>query len=205
MGGSVAGARQLVLGHLILFSLLGMSVVGGALLNERRWHTFDRLRATPARTVELLAGKALPILLFLLVQQAVVLGLGVAVLDLRVASFPLLVLADLVWAVTVLCLGTAVAVLVRSFAQLSAVIDIGASIVVGLGGGLVPLTALPHWAQTIAPVWPAYWAMRSLTAAVTGDTAATMTGCAVLGGIAALAAAVAGVRLARGWGRETLL
>jgi ABC-2 type transport system permease protein len=200
-----AAARQLVLGHLILFTMLGMSIVGTAILNERRWHTFDRLRATPARTPELLAGKAVPILLFILGQQAVVLGLGIAVLDLRVASFPLLVLADLIWAVTVLCLGAAIAVLVRSFAQLSAVVDIGASIAVGLGGGLVPLSAMPQWAQAIAPVWPAYWAMEGLRSAATGDAAAVLTSCAALGGVATLAAAVAGVRLARGWGRETLL
>jgi ABC-2 type transport system permease protein len=205
MDDAAAGARQLVLGQLILFSLLGMSIVGTAILNERRWRTFDRLRATPARALELLAGKAVPILLFILAQQAVVLGLGIAVLDLRVASYPLLVLADLVWALTVLCLGAAVAVLVRSFAQLSAVVDIGASVAVGLGGGLVPMTAMPQWAQAIAPVWPAYWAMESLRGAVIGDTAAVMTSCAVLGGVGALAAAAAGIRLAHGWGRETLL
>jgi ABC-2 type transport system permease protein len=205
MDDPAAGVRQLVLGHLILFSLLGMSIVGTAILNERRWRTFDRLRATPALALELLAGKAVPILLFILAQQAVVLGLGIAVLDLRVASYPLLALADVVWALTVLCLGAAVAVLVRSFAQLSAVVDIGASIAVGLGGGLVPRAAMPQWAQATAPVWPAYWAMESLRNAVIGNPTAVLTNCAVLGGVATLATAVAGIRLARGWGRETLL
>jgi ABC-2 type transport system permease protein len=205
MGDQARGITQLVLGQLVLFSMLGMSVVGTAILNERKWGTFDRLRATPARTPELLVGKSIPILLFIFLQQAVVLVLGVAVLHLRVASYGLLLLADTVWAVTVFCIGAAVAMLVSSFAQLSAVIDIGASILVGLGGGLAPVTAMPPWAQDIAPIWPAYWAIEGLRSAVNGDPRTTLASSAVLACIAALAAALAGLRLARGWGRNTLL
>lgn len=205
MGDPTRGTTQLVLGHLVLFSLLGMSIVGTAILNERKWGTFDRLRATPARIPELLAGKSIPILLFILAQQAAILVVGTAVLGLHVANYGLLLLADLVWALTVFCLGAAVAMLVRSFAQLSAVIDIGASIMVGLGGGLVPIAAMPHWMQTLAPALPAYWAMNSLRGAVNGDLGTTLASSAVLAGIAAAAATIAGMRLARGWGRNTLL
>lgn len=205
MGDQALGTTQVVLGHLVLFSLLGMSIVGTAILTERRWYTFDRLRATPARVPELLAGKAIPILLFLMLQQVVVLGLGIVVLGVHVADFGLLALAAFVWTVTVLCVGAAIAMLVKSYAQLTAVIDIGASIMAGLGGALVPLAATPGWAQAIAPVWPAYWAMRSLRGAVHGDLRTTVLASAVLLGIAALSATIAGLRLARGWGRNPLL
>jgi ABC-2 type transport system permease protein len=205
MGDRVGGAIQLVLGHLVLFSLLGMSIVGTSILTERRWCTFDRLRASPARAPELLAGKAIPILGFLLLQQAVVLSLGVMVLGVRVSNYGLLLVADLVWALTVLCIGAALAVLVNSFAQLSATIDIGSTVVAGLSGALVPLATMPSWAQTIAPIWPAYWAMTSLRSAVDGDPYGTLASSAVLGCIAAGAATIAAVRLARGWGRNTLL
>ena len=58
--GVQAGTVQVVTGMLVMFSLLALSVVGTAILTERTWRTWDRLRATPARSGELLATKALP-------------------------------------------------------------------------------------------------------------------------------------------------
>lgn len=205
MGDQEAGATQVVLAELVLFSLLGMSIVGTSILTERRWRTFDRLRATPARVPELLAGKAIPILGFLLLQQAVILTLGVTVLGVRVADYGLLLLAEVTWALTVLCIGAAIATLVSSFAQLTAAVDIGATILAGLSGALVPLHAMPGWAQAIAPAWPAYWAMRALRGAVNGNPQHTLTSAAVIAGIAVIAAVIAAVQLARGWGRDALI
>jgi ABC-2 type transport system permease protein len=205
MGDRTEGTVQVVVGYLVLFSLLGTSIAGNAILADRKWNTFERLRVSPARPAELLAGKAIPILGFILAQQVVLFGLGIAILRLPVASYPLLILTDLVWAITVLCLGAAIAMLVKSYAQLSAVIDIGASIGTALGGGLVPLSAMPDWSRTIAPISPAYWAFRGLRGALTGGTTAALGSAGVLAGIAALSAIVAGRRLSRGWGRATLL
>ena len=52
---------------------------GTAILADRKWNTFDRLRASAAHPAELLAGKAIPILGFILLQQTVLLALGIAV------------------------------------------------------------------------------------------------------------------------------
>jgi ABC-2 type transport system permease protein len=205
LGGQARGTTQTVIGMLVMFSLLGMSVVGNAVLSERTWHTLDRLRATPAGPVELLTGKAVPVLLLVVLQQAVVLGLGVGALGLRVASYGLLALAVGAWAVALLCIGSAIAMLVRSHAELSAVMDIGSMVFTCVGGALVPLAAMPGWAQAIAPASPGYWAMRGLRAALAGDAHTTLTSTAVLAGVAALAGTVAGLRLVRGWGRSSLL
>lgn len=205
MGDRARGTTQVVLGELVMFSLLGMSIVGASILTERRWSTFDRLRATPARAPELLAGKAIPVLLFVLIQQAVILGLGIIVLGVQVDNYPLLLVADLVWAMTVLCLGAAIAMMVNSLAQFTAVIDIGATVLAGLSGALVPIAAMPGWAQATAPLWPGYWAMNSLRGAVEGNVRATFVSSAVLAALALVAATIAGHRLARGWGRNTLL
>jgi ABC-2 type transport system permease protein len=205
IGDGARGTAQVVLGQLVMFSLLGTSVVGSSILTERRWNTLDRLRATPAGVPELLAGKAVPVMGFLLLQQAVLLALGVAVLGLEVADPALLLLAGVVWAATVLCTGAAVATTVGSLAQFSAVVDVGSTVVAGLSGALVPLAAMPEWARAIAPVWPGYWAMEGLRSAVDGDRDATLVAVAVLLAFAAAAAAVAAVRLRRGWGRSTLL
>ena len=43
------GTARAVTGMLVLFSLMGLSIVGGSLLTERAWHTLDRVRVTPAR------------------------------------------------------------------------------------------------------------------------------------------------------------
>ena len=75
--GVQAGTVQVVTGMLVMFSLLALSVVGTAILTERTWGTWDRLRATPVRSGELLATKALPGFGMLAVQQAEVLLFGV--------------------------------------------------------------------------------------------------------------------------------
>ena len=205
LGGPVRGTTQVVVGMLVMFSLLGVSVVGNSVLTERSWHTLDRLRATPARPIELLVGKALPALLLVLLQQAVVLGLGIGALGLRVASAGLLAAAMLAWAFALLGIGAAVAVMVRSPAELSAATDIGSMIFTCFGGALIPLAAMPGWAHAVAPFSPAYWGMRGLSAALAGDGRGTLTAVAILAAVAVLAAAVAGRRLARGWGRGHLI
>jgi ABC-2 type transport system permease protein len=203
LGGPVRGTAQAVVGMLVMFSLLGMSVAGNAVLTERTWHTLDRARATAARPVELLLGKAVPVLLLVLLQQAVLLALGVGVLGLRVASFGLLTLAVVSWAVALLCVGSALAMLVRSHTELSAVTDIGAMVCTCFGGALVPLAAMPDWARKVAPASPGYWAMRALTSALSGDSGGVVGSVAVLTGAATVAATFAAVRLARGWGRRS--
>ena len=205
LGNQSLGTVQVVLGNLVMFSLLGMSIVGASILTERRWSTFDRLRATPARTPELLAGKAIPVLVFLLLQQAMLLALGAAVFDLQLHNLGLLVVAELAWTLTVLCMGAAIAMSVNSLAQFTAVVDIGATVLAGLSGALVPMSAMPGWAQASAPIWPGYWAMHGLRGAVNGDFRVTVVSSAVLACIAVVAAAIASHRLARGWGRNTLL
>jgi ABC-2 type transport system permease protein len=204
-GSRSAGAGQAVAGMLVLFSLLALSLVGTAILAERSWHTWDRLRSTPARPLELLLGKAVPALTTLVVQQVLVLGFGALVLDLRVPDLGLLAGAVAVWSVTLLCIGAALGTLARSPAELSAMQDIGSFLCTGLGGALVPLAAMPGWARQLAPASPAYWAMRAIGGALTGRAATALPAFAVLGGIAALAAALAGWRINRGWSRSIRL
>ena len=199
--GASAGTEQAVAGILVTFSLLGMSIVGSAVLVERAWHTADRLRSSPATAADLLIGKAAPTLALLVVQQAVILGYGRLALGLRLTS-PMLVAATvLVWAVVLLCIGGLLGTLARSGSGLSAMVDIGSLLCTGLGGAFVPLSLLPGWAHTIAPTSPGYWAMRAMRAAMTGDTVGAATGWLALAGFAALAVCAAAVRLRRGWGR----
>jgi ABC-2 type transport system permease protein len=193
------GAVQAVCGQLVLFSTLSLQIVGVSLLAERAWRTWEMLRATPATAAELLIGKAVPVLAVLLLQQAVVIGYGVGVVGLSVTGPPfLLLLALLVWSVTLLAAGSLLATLVRSHSQLAVLTDIGAIALSTLGGALLPLSMMPSIAQHAAPASPGYWAISMLKAAIRGDAAGTLRPAAILVAIAIAAGTIASLRLRRG-------
>ena len=180
--------------------------------------SFQRIRLLQIRRLDLLGGeytlRNYDLLLnsseFLTAARTTLLysvfgTLGAIVLGLKIADPALLLLACLTWAATILCMGAAIAMTVKSLAQFSAVVDIGSTIVAGLSGALVPLSAMPDWARTIAPLWPGYWAMEGLRSAVEGNRHATLVAIAVLLAFATVGAVIAATRLRHGWGRNTLL
>jgi ABC-2 type transport system permease protein len=203
--GRTAGTEQAVVGTLVTFSLLALSVCGGAILTERLGRTWDRLRGTALRPAELLAGKAIPAFVVLLAQQFVIVGFGVCVFGLRVPHPFLLLGVLLSWSCTLLGLGTLLGVLVRSMGALSAAYDIGAMLLSSVGGALVPLASLPVWVSDVAPASPGYWAARGLRAALAGDTSTVAVACGTLLGVALVCGAVASVRLRGRSGRLVAL
>jgi ABC-2 type transport system permease protein len=191
------GNVRAVLLPLLLFSMLGLSVVANALLGERIWHTLDRLRATPLRATGLVLGKCATPLAILLLQQIAVLGVGLAAFGLRPRDLPLLAAVGLCWAVTVLSLGAALAAVTTTPSAVSAITDIASLISTALSGALLPLADLPGWARLIAPLSPGYWGLRTFTAAFSGAAGPALAGCAVLLAMAAVATAFAARRLWR--------
>jgi ABC-2 type transport system permease protein len=203
--GVQAGTAQVVTGMLVLFSLLALSVVGGAIMAERTWRTWDRLRATPARPGELLLGKAVPAFVLLAVQQTVVITFGVAVFRLHVTSPGLVAVAITSWALALLGLGATFGAVLRSQSELQVAYDVGGVLLSALGGAMVPLASLPAWARAIAPASPGYWAMSALHSAMLGQAAGTMRAVGVLLATAAVLGTVAAWRVSRGWTRSRLL
>ncbi|WP_019926002.1 ABC transporter permease [Nocardia sp. BMG111209] len=193
--GPGAGTEQAVVGTVVTFSLLALSISGSAILTERLARTWDRLRAGSAHPVELFAGKAVPAFTALLAQQALIVGFAIAVLGLRPQHYGLLAAVLLSWSVTLLGLGTLLGVLARSMGELSAAYDIGGMLFSSLGGALVPLAVLPHWVAVVAPISPGYWAARGLHAALAGDATATLTTCATLLTLGTTCAIAAALRL----------
>jgi ABC-2 type transport system permease protein len=174
------GTTQAAAGMAVMFSLFALKVVGAGILQERTWHTWDRLHASPARAGEVLAGKAVPALGALIVQQAVILGFAAAAFGLRPAApWWALALVVLGWSGCVLVLGTAAATLVRSPAQLSAAGDIAVVLTSILGGALVPAAWLPGWLRVLGPISPGYWAMRCYRAALDGPATVSVSGAAI--------------------------
>ncbi|MBX6382738.1 MAG: ABC transporter permease [Microbispora sp.] len=203
--GEAAGTQQAVVGTLVTFSLLALSISGSAILTERLGRTWDRLRGTALGPAEILVGKAVPVFAALLAQQLLILGFGVCVLGLRVPH-PLLLLGVLLcWSGTLLTLGGLLGVLVRGMGELSAAYDIGGMLFSSLGGALVPFAALPHWVAAVAPVSPGYWAVHGLRAALTGDARTVAEVCGVLLAVALACGALAAGRLRGRGGRLVAL
>ncbi|MFD7819148.1 ABC transporter permease [Streptomyces sp. NPDC059785] len=193
--GRTAGTEQAVVGTLVTFSLLALSISGGAILTERLGRTWDRLRGTPLRPAELLLGKAVPVYAALLAQQLLITGFGVYVFGLRVPHPFLLLIVLLSWSCTLLGLGALLGVLVRSMGGLSAAFDIGGMLLSSVGGALVPLGSLPPWVAAVAPASPGYWAVHGLHAALTGDAPTATTACGILVTVSLLCGTLAALRL----------
>jgi len=178
----LSGIDQAAAGMAVMFSLFALKVGAAHVLNERTWHTWDRLRASPAGFGEILAGKALPIFGALVVQQAILFGFSAAVFGLRPsAGWWALALCAVVWSACVLLLGFGASTLARSPAQLGAGGDVFALLTTVLGGSLVPVALLPGWLQHLAPASPGYWALDAYRSALVAGPAQLGRPLAMLG------------------------
>ena len=163
----VDGSAQAVPGIAATFSLFLIGYVGLSFFRDHGWGTWDRLRAVPLHRWQLLAGKVLPLLLLAWLQLAVLFGVGFAAFSLRSrGSLPALVVVSVVLACLPVAGGLAVVATARTVQQVNVVANLGAVVVGGLGGALVPLSFLPDVVQAVAPVSPAYWAMRGFRAVI---------------------------------------
>jgi ABC-2 type transport system permease protein len=183
----VSGTAHAAAGMAVMFALFALKLVGADLLQERTWHTWDRLRASPALTSDVVIGKALPMLGVLLLHQAIILGFAAVMFGLRpTAPWWAVALVATAWSICILVLGAAAATLVRTPAQLSAAGDIAAIVTSILGGAMVPIAVLPAWLRAIAPLSPGYWAMRCYWIVL--DDPATVSTTASVFGLVAFAA-----------------
>jgi len=163
-GRTLNGAEQVVPGSAVLFSGFLVGNLGFAIFREHSWATWERLRASGLSTFELMLGKAVGPVLVLALQFTVMLAGGAALFDLHLAgSVWAFVAVSVALAVMELTLGYALLAICRSVLQLNAITNLGAMLLSGLGGAVTPLFLLPQWAQDIAPVTPAYWAMKGYT------------------------------------------
>lgn len=157
-----SGAEVVVPGQMVLFSFFVAGAVGYMVFREHGWKTWDRLRASAASPLALLAGFAVPWIVLHVLYSIAVLVAGALLVGLRLnggsAIAVLVVLVSFSFClIALMLLATAT---LRTVNQLNAVQNVGAMVFGGLGGALVPLESLPGWAQTVAPFTPAYWAMR---------------------------------------------
>lgn len=164
------GAEQAVPGMAVMFAFFMVGNVGFSVFRDHAWCTWDRLRSSPARPAEIIAGKLAVPILILAAQLTVLFVVGGALFGLSVrGSVAGVVLVAAALDLCLVCMGLALLSVCKSVNQLNAAANLGATFFAGLGGALVPLPLLPAWARTIAPAVPSYWAMRGFKSMILGQ------------------------------------
>jgi ABC-2 type transport system permease protein len=161
------GAEQVVPGQAVLAAFFVVTLVTWAFFSEHGWGTWDRVRASPASSFEIVAGKGLPRVALGVAQLLVVLVAGVVLFDLHIRGDALaLVPLAVVFPLCLVVLGVAATAVFRTAQQAQAFGIVGMVVFGAVGGALVPVNVLPGWARTIAPATPTYWAMRGFRSVV---------------------------------------
>jgi ABC-2 type transport system permease protein len=147
----------------ILWGLIGatMSFAVG-LATERTHGTLLRLRAAPLSGPRLLAGKGLGGFLGLLIVQALLLSVGALLFGVRPGNLPLLALAVFSIAVCFTGLMLFIATLGKNE---QAVSGAGWALLMPMamiGGGMIPLFAMPAWLVNISHLSPMKWTVLAI-------------------------------------------
>lgn len=186
------GAEHAVPAMQVMFGFYLVSQVSFGFFREHAWRTWDRLRASPATTGEILLGKMGVPVLEAVVQFAVIFGVGAALIDLHVeGSWLQLIVVGAAFSICLVTMGLAVTAICRTVMQVNAITNIAALMLSGLGGALVPESVLPGWAKFVSPVVPSHWAMHGYQHAILGKGDGIAVPVVVLLGFAAVFAAVA--------------
>ncbi|WP_419917305.1 ABC transporter permease [Candidatus Poriferisodalis sp.] len=153
-----------------LFALMGTGSMGFSFFREHGWGTWDRLRVAPVRTIELVAGKAIPMLAVTAAQQLIMVAIGIAVFSLDVpGGAAQLIITALVCAAMYVALAIALTSLCRTMSQLNAASMLGTMAIAGAGGAIAKIAALPGWVQAIAPASPVYWVSDAYRSVLNGE------------------------------------
>jgi len=151
----------------MLWGLIGalMGFASG-FAQEREKGTWLRLRTGPLGTGRLMAGKALAAMIALVVVQMLLLLLAWLVFGLTVESLPALVLVVAASAVAFTGLMLLIASAGRTVQGVSSAGWAALMPLMMVGGGMIPLIAMPAWMATISAFSPVNWSLRSLEGAI---------------------------------------
>jgi ABC-2 type transport system permease protein len=189
------GAEHVVPGMVVMFSFFLIAFVGMLFFHEHGWGTWERLRASDARPLEVLVGKCVPTAALMIGQLTVLFVAGSFLFDLRVrGSLVALVMVVLALAACLMGLAMGLVSVCRSTEQMNVVVNLLGIVVAGLGGALAPLDVMPGWAQAAAPFTPAYWALDGFRRVIidgggTADVAGPVLVLVAIGAVGAIVAA----------------
>ena len=157
---NINGAEQVVPAFVVMFSFFWARSIGENFLLEHGWGTWERLQMSFAKPSQILIGKILPVFFILSIQHFVLFVGGALIFSMDWNGaiggmfFVLLALN-----VCVMSLGLMLVTICRTMTQVEAIGTLLTLLFAAFGGSLVPSSALPEWAETIAPATPSYWAL----------------------------------------------
>lgn len=137
-----------------------------SLVIERTRGTLTRLQMSPVSRTHVLAGKALACFSSVVLVQVLLFGVAVTAFGVRPGSWPLLVVACLSLGTAFVGLMMVISVLGKTeqtVGGLAWAIMLPMSM---LGGGMVPLFAMPAWMQTASNISPVKWGIVALEGAI---------------------------------------
>jgi ABC-2 type transport system permease protein len=147
----------------VLWGLIGCAMSFGlSLVSERTRGTFLRLAMSPLSRTQILAGKALACFVAMLVVQALLYAIGVALFGIRPSSWPMLALGSLCASLGFCGFMMLVATLGQTEQAASGTawaILMPLSLV---GGGMVPQFVMPPWMAAVGTISPVKWAIRAI-------------------------------------------
>ncbi len=192
-----SGAEQAVPGMATLFSFLSVQVIVQSFFREHAWGTWPRLRASAASAADVVLGKVAVAYAVQAVQLLAVLALGSALFGYRpTGDVAALVAVALLFAAVLAAFGVALSLWCPSEGTALSVSNLVGMLAAGLGGTLCTVASFPDWAQPLAKLSPAYWALDAVRAvSLDGAGLADVTG--QLGALAAFLAVLAAAAMVR--------
>lgn len=157
------GAELAVPGFAVLFAFLSVEQVVTLFFREYAWGTWDRLRASPASTADIVTGKVVVRFVVQVAQLAVVFGAGALLFGYRPnGSLLAVAVVAVVFTVMLIAFGVMLVALFRTMDQAMVVSNLGGMVMAGLGGALAPVSSFPEWARHLSHFSPAYWVLDAL-------------------------------------------
>ncbi len=151
----------------LLWGLIGVTLAFAlSIVQERTGGTYLRLRIAPVTRAQILAGKGLAGFISCIAVCIILLAIGRLIFDVRLLNIPML-------AVTIVCCGICFSGIVMLISVIGrteqAVAGAGWAIMLiqaMIGGGMIPLLAMPSWMLTISNFSTVKWSIYALEGAI---------------------------------------
>lgn len=167
-----ASAFEVSLPQGLVWGLMGVALgFAVSIVRERTQGTLLRLRTSPLSLFQLFAGKALACLAGCMLTMTFLIGVGVLALNVRIGSPGLLLLGMLATSFCFTGIMMVSSIMGRT-EQAVAGASWGAMMPFAmLGGGMIPLVAMPPWLVSASDYSPFKWAILALEGAIWRDFA----------------------------------
>ncbi|MEE8738377.1 MAG: ABC transporter permease [Bifidobacterium sp.] len=160
---AVSGAAQNVPGMAVLFAFLSVEQTTTLFYREHAWGTWDRLRASPASTADIILGKVGVRLVVQLIQTTCVFGAGAVLFRYRpTGSVCAIALVMLAFTVMLVAFAVMLVSVCATMDQANTIGMLGGMVMAGIGGALAPVSSFPRWVGDLAHCSPAYWTLDAL-------------------------------------------